>query len=142
MIKVKRITTNSDFTYEDVEIVRDKYDGSPEYAKYSKKYCLNDYLNCDYLNKILIKTKDHQIKIIADWSLGIIELTKMNPPQCSNKIKQLVLSGELSFSPCWLISEECCNKHNIPILFKHQLTFVSDNILFLTRQQNMLEITL
>lgn len=142
MIKVKRITTNSNFTYEDVEIIRDKNDGYVEYSKYVDKYCLKKYLNCDYFNKILIKTKDHRIKIIADWSLGIIEYKRMNPPQCSRKIKQLVLNGELSFSPSWLLDEECCNNNDVPILFKYQLTFVSDDILYITRQQNMLEITL
>jgi len=132
-IKLTRITTGAEFVYECPEII---VDISEQEKAGIKKYCSHPDLT-----QFVIKTKDGDFKIISDWHSGYMEVRDMKPPIESVKVKQFVVCGEVSFKPAWLIDQELCEKYNIPVLFEHQFTWVSDGRLFICRQQNISELT-
>jgi hypothetical protein len=132
--KIRRITTNSNFSYENVTVHRD--------LDIKHLSCYDNFITNPDMDLVVIETSDGQTKILTDWSCRVIELRIMNKPieKCT-KVSQLVLFGELSFGPVYIIDPDDFHNLNIPKIFKYQLAFVSDNILHIARQQSILEMT-
>lgn len=133
-MKIRRIVTGSEFAYENVEVIYEKHSGIQE-----------DIQQCfthPSLDRVIIKTKEGEVKLITDWQSGYAEIKRMKPPACANKVKRLVICGEVSFSPAYLIPQDHCKSLGIPEAFSYQLSFVADGSLYICREQNISEITL
>jgi hypothetical protein len=134
MIRVKRILTGSNFSYDDVEVIRS--------VDQQRVMNIGSFVNHPVLDQMVIKTRDGKVRIISDWNSGLLEVKSMNPPLDSKKVAQLVVCGDVSFGPAFIIKQCDSSRYNIPEVFRHQLSFVSDGSLFICREQNLTEITL
>ena len=132
-MRVRRIVTSDDFSYENAEVIYERCHGLEDFKK---------YFTHPVLDQVVIKTREGEIKIITDWASGYVELKMMNPPSCAEKVKGLVICGDVSFKPAWLIPQGECDRLGIPVAFKAQLTFVADGLLHICREQNVAELTI
>lgn len=129
-----RIITDNAFCYENVKLIDYDFEQT---AKGIKKYITDTNLA-----QIVLETDDGKTRIISDGMIGVIEYCKMKPPHCAKKIEKIVINGEISYGPCWLLEIEHYKKYKIPRIFKHQLTFISDNTCHICHQEALIEIVL
>lgn len=133
MHKFKRIITDNSFSYQNVEFyLQDELQN-----KNIKKY-----ITKPDLKQVILKTSDGKYRILTDWMIGVIEYAKMKPPIFAQKVEKVVINGEISFGPCYLILIEDYNKVGIPRIFKHQFSFVADNNLYICHQDALIEVCL
>lgn len=134
MLEIKRLITDNAFTYEKVQLMDWKHE---QMAK-----GIGKYITQDDLIQIVIKTTDGKIRVLTDWMVGVIEVKRMKVPSCAEKVEQIVLNGEISFGPAWLIEPREYKQCNVPKVFKHQLSFVADDSLYICHQEALIEIVL
>jgi len=133
MLKIKRIITNNSFSYSNIKFM--------DFEEDQNAIGIKKYITDELLEQIVIHTNDDKIKIVSDWMIGVLEVRMMKIPEGSEKISQLTLSGEISYSPAFLIEMKDYKRLKIPKIFVHQLSFVADNHLYICHQKALVEIT-
>lgn len=133
MLKIKRIITNNSFSYSNIKFM--------DFAEDQYAIGIKKYITDELLEQIVIHTDDDKIKVLPDWMVGVLEVRMMKPPFGAERISQLTLTGELSYGPAFLIEMKDYKKLKIPKIFRHQLSFVSDNHLHICHQKALVEIT-
>lgn len=134
MLRVKRIITDNAFSYEDVEFM--------DFAEDHRSHGIGKYITDKSLNQIVIRTKEGETKILTDWMVGVIEMRVMKPRAEFEKIKKIVINGEISYGPAYLIPLHEYGNNKIPSIFKYQLSFVANRLLYICHQEAIIEITL
>ena len=135
MLKIRRIITDNAFCYENVELVDFEHE---QLARGIKKF-----ITQADLNQIILKTNDNKTRVITDWMVGVIEIRKMRPPKSDClKVEKIVINGEISYGPCWLLEIEDYKRFGVPRVFEHQLSFVADRLLCICHQESLIEIVL
>lgn len=134
MLKIKRLITDNAFSYQNLELMDWEHE---QIAKGIRKY-----ITQDDLTQIVIRTDDGRVRILTDWMVGVIEVRQMKPPKCAEKVEQIVINGEISYGPAWLIEIREYEQCNVPRIFNHQFSFVAENNLFICHQEALIEIVL
>lgn len=133
MLKIKRVITDNSFSHSNVKFM--------DFAEDQEAAGVKKYITDEKLKQIVMRTDDGRIRIIHDWMIGVLEIRIMKPPQGSEKITQLILDGEISYGPAYLIEMKDYERLKIPTIFQHQLSFVADNNLYICHQMALIEIT-
>lgn len=134
MLKLKKLITGNGFTYENPTIL---YDQNEIFAKY-RRYIAKG----SFLQQIILKTED-ETKVMTNKLVCYVQLRFIKPPAFAEKVKRLVISGEVSFSPAWLIKPEDISKiKDVPKLFNDQIVFIADNHLCICQEWSLIEIVL
>lgn len=134
MLTIPRLVTDNAFTYENVQLMDWR---NEQVSKGIKKY-----ITQKDLKQIVIKTNDGKIRVLTDWMVGVIEVKKMRHPPCAEKIERIVLNGEISFSPAWMIEISEYKVAGVPRVFEYQLSFVADGSLYICHQEALIEMVL
>lgn len=132
MLKIKRIITDNSFSYDDVEFMDYKHD--QDYLG------IKNYITDKDLKQIAIKTKDGKTRIITDWMVGVLQVKKFKNKNGLEKIHKLVINGEISYGPAYLIALSDYSKFDIPRVFDHQFSFMADGWLYVCHQAAIIEI--
>lgn len=134
MLKINRLVTDNAHVYENIKLI--------DYREEQVQKGIDEFITHPDLVQILIETKEKERIILSDWMVGVLEVRKMKNPECAKKVKRLVINGDISNAPAYLIKDKDYKKHNIPRVFKHQLAFTANGILHICHQNALLEIIL
>jgi len=134
MLKLKRIITDNAFSYDDVEFM--------DFDSDQNSIGIKKYITDKSLKQIVIRTKDGKTRIITDWMVGVLQIRKTKPKPGLEKFSKLVINGEISYGPVYLIPMNLYSKINVPKVFEHQFSFIADNWLYVCHQSSLIEMTL
>jgi len=134
MLKIERIITDNSFSYDDVEFM--------DFDEDQKAAGIGKYITDKFLKQIVIRTKDGETKIITDWMVGVLQIRKMKARTGLEKVTRLVINGEISYGPVFLIPISSYKRLEVPRVFEHQLSFIADGWLYVCHQVSLIEITM
>jgi len=132
MLNFKRIIV-AGFVYENVDFIDRKHE--------QYDLSLDEYIDDPQMKQICIRTNDGSVKYISDWN--IIEIWYKSAKPCSDckKIKRLVLAGEISHGPVYIVPKSLYSKYDIPHIVDDQLVFIAEKKnLYISRQRVILQI--
>lgn len=132
MFKCKRIITDNSFSYPDVEL----------YMPGELDQLISKYITSPNLQQVVLKTNDGKFRVLTDWMIGVIEYCKRKPSKFSKRIERIVINGEISYGPCYLVLIEDYKIAHIPRIFKHQLSFFAEGNLYICHQDALIEVCL
>lgn len=133
MIKANRLILSGDIIYDNVKIYKYGEPGGHYISGLFERY------------QLFIKTNIVKATISMD-QVSLVQIRKMNPKAYMMKVKRMVMNGQVSFGPAWLIPEDKYAELDIPFLFKYDYkniehhAFIADGWLYLTKDESVISI--
>lgn len=129
MIKANKLVICGDITYDDVNIYRFGEPGGRYIPNLFEKY------------QLYLKNRTTSATISMD-TISLVRLRRESPKEYMQKIKRIVIIyGQTSFGPAWLIPENKYKELGIPFIFSYDYkdvehcAFVSDEWIWLTKDE-------
>lgn len=126
MIKVDRVTVGGNIPFENVQILTEE-----------EQHSMTNFFED---SQIVIKCKSG-LFTLPMYKVSLILLSrsrKLNVSLCE-KVKRLSLSGDMTFSPAYILKPENLEASGIPLIFKKfdQFTFHADEGIYITTDFNI-----
>jgi hypothetical protein len=134
MLKINRLVTDNSHSYQDVKLI--------DYRNEQAQKGIDEFITQPDLVQILIETKEGERIILSDWMVGVLEVRHMRNPLSATRVKRVVINGDISHAPAYLIKESDYKKLKIPRVFKYQFAFTAEGCLHICHQNALLEIIL